>query len=152
MKNYLLVSNYPSLSDYPIFSDLTTEQLQKILDICIEESFLPGSELHKAGDTAMNIFFILDGAVEEELHVGDVLLSIYKPLRAGDVTGCSAILPPAEHSCTARAITETSVLAIDTEGLKKLFDEDCALARALLLHVIGSLHQRLRRLELGEQV
>jgi len=152
MKTFLLVSDYPSLGDYPLFSDLTTEQLQKILDICVEESFLPGTELHRAGDVAQDIFFILDGALEEELHIGDVLVSIYKPLRAGDVTGCSAILPPVEHSCTARAITETNVLAIDAEGLKRLFDEDCALARSLLLHIIGSLHQRLRRLEIGERV
>lgn len=152
MKTFLLVSDYPSLSDYPLFSDLSTEQLQKILDICVEESFLPGAELHRAGDVAKNIFFILDGAVEEELHIGDVLVSIFKPLMAGDVTGCSAILPPVEHSCTARAITQTSVLAIDAEELRKLFDEDSTLARSLLLHVIGSLHQRLRRLEIGERI
>ena len=149
MSDYLLISDYASLVDYPLFSDLTTDQLQKILYICTEESFLPGAELHKAGDVAKNIFFILDGRVEEELHIGDVILSTYKSLRAGDVTGCSAILPPVEHTCTARTITETRVLSIDSEGLRKLFDEDCPLARSLLLQVIASLHQRIRTLEQG---
>lgn len=149
MSDYLLVSDFPTLRDYPFFSDLTTEQLQKILNICTVESFLPGAELHKAGDVAKNVFFILDGAVEEELHVGDVVLSTYKSLSAGDVTGCSALLPPVEHTCTARSITETSVLSIDAEGLQRLFDEDCALARSLLLKVIASLHQRIRTLEQG---
>ena len=149
MSDYLLVSDFPTLADYSFFSGLTTEQLQKILDICTQESFLPGAELHKAGDVAKNIFFILDGSVEEELHVGAVVLSTYKSLGAGDVTGCSALLPPVEHTCTARAITETNVLSIDAEGLQNLFDEDCALARSLLLKVIGSLHQRIRTLEKG---
>ena len=149
MSDYLLVSDYASLADYPLFSELSTEQLQKILYICTEESFLPGAELHKAGDVAKNIFFILSGTVEEELHIGDVILSTYKSLGDGDVTGCSAILPPVEHTCTARAITETSVLSIDAEGLRKLFDEDCALARSLLLQVISALHQRIRTLEQG---
>ena len=149
MSDYLLVSDYPTLTDYPIFSDLTTEQLQKILNICTQESFLPGAELHKAGDVAKSIFFILNGAVEEELHIGDVMLSTYKTLGDGDVTGCSAILPPVEHTCTARSITETNVLSIDAEGLRKLFDEDCTLARSLLLQVIASLHQRIRTLEQG---
>jgi CRP-like cAMP-binding protein len=149
MSDYLLVSDYASLADYPLFSELTTEQLQKILYICTVESFLPGAELHKAGDVAKNIFFIIDGKVEEELHIGGVMLSTYKSLGAGDVTGCSAILPPVEHTCTARAITETSVLSIDAEGLRNLFDEDCALARSLLLQVIASLHQRIRTLEQG---
>lgn len=148
MSNFVYVPDYETLANYSIFADLNKEELEKLLDVCREENFLPNAILHRQGQPADHIYVILNGKVEEELRSKEILLSPLHPLEAGDVTGCSALFPPNIHSCTARAITETSVLVFDADKLRTLFDEDCKIARSFLKHIVGSLHHRIRTFEL----
>jgi CRP-like cAMP-binding protein len=148
MSKFVYISDLEALASYPIFADLSKEELKKLLTVCREESFLPNAVLHTQGEPAEYIYVILSGRVEEELRSKDVLLSPIHPLEAGDVTGCSALFPPNLHTCTARAVTETSVLVFNADKLRKLFDEDCGIARSFLKHIVGSLHHRIRTLEL----
>ena len=148
MSKFVYIKDINQLASYPVFSRLSEEQLQKFYDICLEETFLPGSVLHKQGDPAENIYIILQGQVAEELTVSGRALSPLQPLGAGDVTGCSALFPPNVHTCTARAITEVNVLVVDSEKMRKLFDDDCEIARSFYRHVIGALHHRMRSLEM----
>ena len=148
MSEFVIIKDVHQLSAYPLFSRLTDEQLQKFMSVCREETFLPGSVLHEQGAPAKEVYLILTGEVAEELQVKDKVLSPIKPLGAGDVTGCSALFPPNVHTCTARAITEVNTLVMDSEKMRKLFDEDCEIARSVYRHLIGSLHHRMRTLEL----
>ncbi len=151
MTEFVLI-DIKQLSAYPLFSRLSDEQLQKFMTICREETFLPGAVIHEQGAPAKEVYFILSGEVAEELHIKDKVLSPIKPLGAGDVTGCSALFPPNVHTCTARAITEVNTLVMDADKMRKLFDEDCDIARSVYRHLIGSLHHRLRTLELSGAV
>jgi len=148
MADFIFIKDVNQLASYPLFSRLSQEQLQKFYAICREETFLPGAVLHQQGDPAENVFIILQGQVAEELNVGGRTMSPMKPLGAGDVTGCSALFPPNVHTCTARAISEVNTLVVDAEKMRKLFDEDCEIARSFYRHVIGALHHRMRTLEL----
>ena len=148
MTEFVLIKDVSQLSAYPLFSHLSEDQLRRFMSICREETFLPGAVLHEQGAPAKAVYFILSGEVAEELRIKDKVLSPIKPLGAGDVTGCSALFPPNVRTCTARAITEVNSLVIDAEKMRKLFDEDCDIARSVYRHLIGSLHHRLRSLEL----
>ena len=148
MSKFLYIKDIHQLAAYPVFSRLSEEQLQRFYDICVEETFLPGAVLHEQGDPAEKVFIILQGQVAEELTVGGRSMSPLKPLGAGDVTGCSALFPPNVHTCTARAITEVNALVVDSEKMRRLFDEDCEIARSFYRHVIGALHHRMRSLEM----
>ena len=148
MTEFVLLKDINQLRSYPLFSRLSEDQLRRFMTICREETFLPGAVLHAQGAPAKAVYFILSGEVAEELRLKDKVLSPIKPLSAGDVTGCSALFPPNVHTCTARAITEVNTLVIDAEKMRKLFDEDCDIARSVYRHLIGSLHHRLRSLEL----
>ncbi len=151
MTEFVLI-DIKQLSAYPLFSRLSDEQLQKFMTICREETFLPGAVIHEQGAPAKEVYFILSGEVAEELHIKDKALSPIKPLGAGDVTGCSALFPPNVHTCTARTITEVNALVMDADKMRKLFDDDCDIARSVYRHLIGSLHHRLRTLELSGAV
>ena len=148
MSDFVLIKDVRQLSAYPLFSRLSEEQLQKFMAICREETFLPGAVLHEQGAPAKEVYLIISGEVAEELRVSGKVLSPLKPLGAGDVSGCSALFPPNVHTCTARAITEVNTLVMDAEKMRKLFDEDCDIARSVYRHLIGSLHHRMRSLEL----
>ena len=148
MTDFVMIKDVRQLSAYPLFRRLSEAQLQKFMDICREETFLPNAVMHEQGAPAKEVYFIISGEVAEELHIRDKVLSPLKPLSAGDVTGCSALFPPNVHTCTARAITEVNTLVLNAEKMRKLFDEDCDIARSVYRHLIGSLHHRLRSLEL----
>ncbi len=148
MADFVFIKHANQLASYPMFSRLSEEQLQKFHNICREETFLPGAVLHEQGAPANRVFIIVQGQVAEEIQVGERVLSPVKPLGAGDVTGCSALFPPNVHTCTARAITEVNALVVDAHQLRKLFDEDCDIARSFYRHVIGALHHRMRSLEM----
>jgi len=148
MSDFVLITDASQLSAYPLFSRLSEEQLKKFMDICREETFLPGAVLHEQGAPAKEVYFILSGEVAEELTIQNKVLSPIKPLGAGDVTGCSALFPPNIHTCTARAVTEVNTLVMNAEKMRKLFDDDCDIARSVYRHLIGSLHHRMRSLEL----
>ena len=148
MAEFVMIKDISQLSAYPLFSRLSEEQLQKFMAVCREETFLPGAVLHEQGAPAREVYFILSGEVAEELAIKGKVLSPIKPLGAGDVTGCSALFPPNIHTCTARAITEVNTLVMDADKMRKLFDEDCDIARSVYRHLIGSLHHRMRTLEL----
>ena len=148
MTEFLFIKDPGQLATYPLFSHLSEEQLRKFFNICRQETFLPGAVLHEQGAPAENVYIILQGQVAEELNVGGRTMSPVKPLSAGDVTGCSALFPPNLHTCTARAISEVNTLVVDAEKMRKLFDEDCEIARSFYRHVIGALHHRLRTLEM----
>jgi len=148
MTKFVFIKDINQLASYPLFSRLSEAQLQKFYTICREETFLPGAVLHEQGEPAEHVFIILQGQVAEELQVDGRTLSPVKPLGAGDVTGCSALFPPNVHTCTARAITEVNTLVVDADRMRKLFDEDCDIARSFYRHVIGALHHRMRTLEM----
>ncbi len=148
MSKFVYIKDINQLAAYPVFSRLSEDQLRKFYDICVEETFLPGAVLHKQGDPAEKVYIILQGQAAEELTVGGRAMSPLKPLGAGDVTGCSALFPPNVHTCTARAITEVNALVMDSEKMRKLFDEDCEIARSFYRHIIGALHHRMRTLEM----
>ena len=152
MAEFVLIENIDQLRTYPLFSRLSEEQLRKFMNICREETFLPGAVLHEQGEPAKEVYLILAGEVAEELRIQDKVLSPIKPLSAGDVTGCSALFPPNVHTCTARAITEVNTLVMDSEQMRKLFDEDCEIARSIYRYLIGSLHHRMRSLELSSAI
>lgn len=149
MTEFVLVEDVNQLRTYPLFSRLSEEQVRRFMSICREETFLPGAVMHRQGDPAREVYLILSGEVAEELQIQDKVLSPIKPLSAGDVTGCSALFPPNVHTCTARTITEVNTLVIDAERMRQLFDEDCDIARSIYRYLIGSLHHRMRTLELN---
>jgi CRP-like cAMP-binding protein len=137
------------LHDYPLFRELNEEQMQAVIEVCREECFLPDTVLFEEGQSAKELFVLVEGEVEESFTAGEAVLSSIHPVGPGDIIGCPALVPPYTQSCTARSLTGIEVLAIDAAGLQKLFAQDCRLAVSIQQHVIEALLERIGKLRLA---
>ncbi|MGD8584730.1 MAG: cyclic nucleotide-binding domain-containing protein [Chloroflexota bacterium] len=140
---------YEFLHEYPLFAGLSEEQMQAIMQVCREECFVPDVTLYEEGQAAAEIFVLVEGEVEEAFTAGEAVLTLIHPTGPGEIIGCSALLPPSTHRCTARSLTRLEVLAIDAVGLQKLFEEDCQLAVSIQQQVIRALLDRIGKLRLA---
>jgi CRP-like cAMP-binding protein len=137
------------LHDYPLFSGLTEEQMQSVMLVCREECCLPDVTLFEDGQSAKEIFVLVEGEIEESITAGEAVLTPIHPAGVGEIIGCPALVPPYTHRCTARSLSRIEVLAIDVAGLRRLFDQDCQLAGTIQQHVIQALLERIGKLQLA---
>ena len=142
-------TDFQLLHKYPLFSGLTEEQMQAVMQVCREECFLPDVTLFEDGQTAKEIFVLTEGKVDESFTVGEAVLTPIHPAGVGEIFGCPALVPHYKHSCTARTLTRIEVLAIDVVGLRKLFKQDCQLAVSIQQSVIQALLERIGKLRLA---
>jgi CRP/FNR family transcriptional regulator len=137
------------IHEYPLFSGLNEDQMQSVMRVCREECFYPGAVLFEEGQTAEEIFILVEGKVEESFTVDEAKLTLLRPVEKGEIIGCPALVPPYIQNCTARSISEIEVLAINAVGLRELFEQDCCLASSIQQHVIESLMERIGKLRVA---
>jgi CRP-like cAMP-binding protein len=142
-------AHFDLLHEYPLFKDLDEEQVQAVLQVCREECFVPDSILFEEGETADELFILVQGEVEESFRAGEALLTPLHPLGPGELIGCPALVPPYTHNCTARSLSGIEVLAIDVAGLRGLFKQDCNLAVSIQQYVIEALLKCIGKLRLA---
>ena len=141
--------NFKFLHEYSLFSGLNEEQMQAMMQVCREECFLPHAILFEEGQTAGEIFVLVEGDVEETFTVDEARLSLLRPVEVGEIIGCPALVPPYTQSCTARCLSEVEVLAIDAAGLRDLFAQDCQIASTIQQHVIQALLERIGKMRVA---
>lgn len=141
--------NFKFFHEYPLFNGLNEEQMQAVMQVAREECFLPNAILFEEGQTAVEIFVLVKGEVEETFTVDEAKLSLLRPVAVGEIIGCPALVPPYTQSCTARCLGEIEVLAIQAEGLRELFAKDCHIASTIQQNVIQALLERIGKLRLS---
>ncbi len=135
------------------FGELTEEELDKIVKVCRQEVYEAGAEVFSEGNIARELYVVEEGKVvlDMGLSLGTqsrrrATIEIVTP---GEAFGWSAVDGQAFTS-SARCLENTKVIAVDTAGLRHLFDEDYRIAyevtrklldivRSRLSHVRGTL-------------
>jgi len=141
-------TQFKLLHEYPLFSSLTDEQMQAVMQVCREECFLPDAILFEEGRPAKEIFVLVEGKIEESFTVDEAKLCLLHPVGVGEIIGCPALVPPYIQRCTVRSLTQIEVLAIDAVGLRNLFSQDCQLAVSIQQHLIEALLERIEKMRL----
>lgn len=140
------------IHEYPLFSGLGDEQMQAVMQVCREECFMPDTILFEEGQTAEEIFVLVEGKVEESFTVDEAKMTLLRPVEEGEIIGCPALTPPYIHSCTARSLGNIEVLAIDAVGLRELFSRDCQIARTIQQYVIEALLARIGKMRVASHL
>lgn len=119
------------LKQIPLFSDLDQRSLEAIANSAVEQTYAPGQDIVRQGDTGVGAFFIRTGRVEilqdhggEQHRVGE--------LKAGDVFGEMALLDEFPRSATVRTIEQTTCLGIQRWHFKGILESHPQVAVALL--------------------
>jgi CRP-like cAMP-binding protein len=111
-----------------LFSNLTEDQLDKVVNFCSEMPVFPGQTFFGEGETGIAIFVVLQGDVEVLFTAGGDALTCMEWVGTGEVLGIQAFFPPYKYLSTARGLTEGCLLVIHAIKLREWLEQDNRLA------------------------
>lgn len=126
-----MAGNVEFLKRVQLFEDLDQRSLESIANSAVEQSYQPGQEIVRQGDTGVGAFIIRSGRVEVVQERGGSSERLGE-LKAGDVFGEMALLDEFPRSATVRAIEPTTCLGIQRWHFKGILESHPQLALALL--------------------
>lgn len=128
------------LERHPLLAHLDPEQIEHIADAGEVERFDPGEEVVVEGAYGDALYLVLSGKVDVS-KAGHDLAS----LEPGEFFGEMSLLEPAPRSATVIAAEPSYLFRLPTNSIQILLQTDPGAATALLIHIVKTLSERLRR-------
>jgi CRP-like cAMP-binding protein len=134
-----MVEDILFLRQYELFANLRSDQLRAVVPFVEPQCFYPDQILCQEGQPAETFYLLVDGNVEVLYAIAEEGPARVDKLTAGNLIGCSALVPPHVYTSTARTLTEVEVLAVDVAGLRGLSEKDPRLVVDVQQHIIRCL-------------
>lgn len=128
------------LERHPLLIHLAPDQLAQMARIGEIESYNPGETIVVEGSLGDALFLILSGEVA--VHRGP---QTFATLAGGELFGEMSLVEPAPRSATVTAMSATFLFRLPHDALRRLISEDASAASVLLVQVVKTLSERLRR-------
>lgn len=128
------------LERHPLLVHLTPEQLQRMARTGEIESYNPGEAIVVEGSLGDALFLILSGQVA--VHRGP---QTFATLQSGEFFGEMSLVEPAPRSASVTAMSATFLFRLPHDQLRDLISDDPNAASILLVQVVKTLSERLRR-------
>lgn len=131
------------LHEHPFFEGLDEATLDLVSGCGINVHFGPDQMILVAGGAADRFYVLRSGRVAVEVDAprsGPIIVETVGP---GEILGVSWLLPPHTWTFDARALDETSAIAIDATCLRQKCDEDPVLGYELFKRFAVLVHRRL---------
>jgi CRP-like cAMP-binding protein len=128
------------LERHPLLVNLTPDQLERISRAGEVESYNPAEPIVVEGSLGDALFLILSGQVA--VHKG---AQTFATLDAGEFFGEMSLVEPAPRSATVTSMSATFLFRLPHDALRSLITEDPHAASVLLVQVVKTLSERLRR-------
>ena len=140
-----------------IFEGLTDSQLERIAEICTEQTHPAGSLIIEEGEPAERLYILREGRVALEMGVRmwpeqRVRQMRVETLSAGQPFGLSTLTNSDVWTMSARAVDRCRSIALGAQDLRRLMDSDPAMGYEINAGLTNVLAERLRytRLSLTE--
>jgi CRP-like cAMP-binding protein len=134
------VSHADLLERHPLLAHLTPVQLEHIAAAGDVERFEPGEPVVAEGSLGDAVYLVLSGRVEVS-KAGHALAT----LEPGEFFGEMSMLEPAARSATVTAVTPSYMFRLPYKAIQGLLATDPGAAMAVLIHIVKTLSERLRR-------
>ena len=128
------------LERHPLLVHLTPEQLQRVSQAGEVESYNPNEQIVVEGSFGDALFLILSGQVA--VHRG---AQTFATLGSGEFFGEMSLVEPAPRSATVTSMSATFLFRLPHDALRAMITEDASVASILLVQVVKTLSERLRR-------
>ncbi len=117
------------LEKFELFESLKVEELEELAQICREQTCETGAVLFEEGDTAKDLFLVVDGEVALQMGVElwpgasrrRVTVETAGP---GGVLAWSALIGPHILTLSARCLHPTKLIAVSGAELRQFLDRD----------------------------
>jgi CRP/FNR family transcriptional regulator, transcriptional activator FtrB len=116
------------LKSLPLFSEMTAQSLESLLDAALLQQFPTGVTLIREGDHADFLHVLVDGLVEiyTEQAGGEWGISLINPVSTFIL---AAVVIDQPYLNSARTLADSRVLLIPARRVREVFDQDVAFAR-----------------------
>jgi len=128
------------LENHPLLVNLDPPQIDLLARAGEVESYNPGEEIVVEGSLGDALFLILSGQVA--VHRGP---QTFATLQGGDYFGEMSLVEPAPRSATVTAMSATFLFRLPHDALRGLITDDANAASVLLVQIVKTLSERLRR-------
>jgi Cyclic nucleotide-binding domain/HEAT repeats len=140
-----------ALKRVPLFENLNLEQLEAVLRLAGDATFLPGEVIVRQGDPGGELFLLLEGSAEAWLDHGGTNPQQLSTMPAGSYFGEMAILDDEPRSATVIAREPARLLTLDGDSLKELLMQMPEIAFELLRVMTSRVRASERRLVAARQ-
>ncbi|NOX35610.1 MAG: cyclic nucleotide-binding domain-containing protein [Deltaproteobacteria bacterium] len=141
-----------------IFKSLTTDELNKLTDLCSVEDYQVGQSLFIEGDKATDMWIVIDGSVELRFEMPNsksasnesTLSSHSKDIPESLIFGWSCFTPPYRMKLSAYcASRRCKVLKIDAKKLNKLMVKDTDIGFKIMSYLVQVVGYRFNQMKEG---
>jgi CRP-like cAMP-binding protein len=136
----LVMPNPTLLERHPLLAKLTPEQLERVAKAGEVESYNPNEPIVVEGSLGDALFLVLSGEVA--VHRG---AQTFATLGGGEFFGEMSLVEPAPRSATVTSMSATFLFRMPHDSLRALITDDPNAASVLLVQVVKTLSDRLRR-------
>lgn len=118
------------LKALPLFSEMSTQSLESLLDAALLQQFPTGVNLIHEGEPADFLHVLVDGLVEifTRQDGGEWGISLIKPVSTFIL---AAVVSDQPYLSSARTLADSRVLLIPAQRVRAIFDQDTAFARVV---------------------
>jgi len=128
------------LENHPLLVNLEPDQLDTLARAGEVESYNPNETIVVEGSLGDALFLILSGQVA--VHRGP---QTFATLQGGDYFGEMSLVEPAPRSATVTSMSATFLFRLPHDALRGLISADPTAASVLMVQVVKTLSDRLRR-------
>jgi CRP-like cAMP-binding protein len=134
------VSTASMLERHPLLARLPREQLERIASLGEVETWNPSEVVVLEGSFGDALYLVLTGRVRVT-SAGHLLAE----LGSGEFFGEMSLVEPATRSATVTASEPSFLFRLPHDALRQLLTADPAASSALLVQIVKTLSERLRR-------
>jgi CRP-like cAMP-binding protein len=121
-----------------LFKLMSDDQLEAAVQLGQVKSFDPDEEIFKHGQGAKTLYVLLDGSVCLRINAPEELDPMAERLeQPGSIFGMAALTKSHKYNVTAKCVTRTKALAMDSTRLQKIIRQEPSVG----LEVMGELAQ-----------
>jgi CRP/FNR family transcriptional regulator len=120
------------LKQIPLFRDVKEEDLQKVLNICVQQTFKKGHALFREGDPAHGFYIVVSGKVKIFKLSPDGKEYTMRIIRPGESFAQVPLFFGDSFPASASAISPVEVLYLEKDAFKSLVRERPQLAVNML--------------------
>lgn len=126
-----------------LFQELSWKELKIVDQFLHDRNYLSDEVIFDEGEEGQGLFLILSGKVRIASHGASEKDAIAE-FEAGDFFGELALIDPAPRMAQARAVENSSLVALFRSDLYRLIETRNSIASKILLQLSRHLSQRLR--------